>query len=113
MSGEQLDELKLPKWVKVNKKKFNEILSTVTKAKNEGLRANVDGREITLNNTESLLKDLGNGILDGHEFKNRFNDIAKDVEAIITNSIITRNQEKMVEIMLLLKEIPKSNTPLN
>ena len=107
LSGEQLDELKLPKWVKVNKKKFNEILSTVTKAKNEGLRANVDGREITLNNTESLLKDLGNGILDGHEFKNRFNDIAKDVEAIITNSIITRNQEKMVEIMLLLKEIPK------
>ena len=107
LSGEQLDELKLPKWVKVNKKKFNEILSTVTKAKNEGLRANVDGREITLNNTESLLKDLGNGILDGHDFKNRFNDIAKDVEAIITNSIITRNQEKMVEIMLLLKEIPK------
>ena len=113
LSGEQSDELKLSKWVKVNKKRFNEILSTVAKATNEGLRANVDGREITLNNTESLLKDLGNGILDGHEFKNRFNDIAKDVEAIITNSIITRNQEKMVEIMSLLKEIPNSNTRLN
>ena len=27
----------------------------------DGLRINVDGREITLDNTESLLKDLGNG----------------------------------------------------
>ena len=64
-------ELMLPNWVEISKKRFNEILSTVTKAKNEGLRTNVDGREITLDNTESLLKDLGNGILNRHEFKNR------------------------------------------
>ena len=37
-------------------KKFNEIMSTVTKAKNKGLRINVDGKEITLNNTESSLR---------------------------------------------------------
>ena len=42
--GEQSDELKLPKRVKVMKTRFNETLSTVTKAKNEGLRINVDGR---------------------------------------------------------------------
>ena len=42
--GEQSDELKLPKRVKVMKTRFNEILSTVTKAKSEGLRINVDGR---------------------------------------------------------------------
>ena len=107
LSGEQSGELNLPKWVNVNEKGFKEILSTVTKAKNEGLRINIDGREITLNNTESLLKDLGNGILDGHEFKNRYNDITNDVEAIVNNSITTRNQEKMVEIMSLLKEILK------
>ena len=47
--------LTLPKWVKVSQKRFNEILSTVTDAKNEGLRINVDGREITLGNTERLL----------------------------------------------------------
>ena len=107
LPGEQSGELNLPKWVNVNEKGFKEILSTVTKAKNEGLRINIDGREITLNNTESLLKDLGNGILDGHEFKNRYNDITNDVEAIVNNSITTRNQEKMVEIMSLLKEILK------
>ena len=56
-----------------------------------------------------------NAILDGHEFKNRYNDIANDIEAIVNNSIITRNQEKIVEIMSLLKEIlkPKSNEQLD
>ena len=82
-------------------KKFNEIMSTVTKAKNKGLRINVDGKEIALDNTESSLKDLGNGMLDGHEFKNRFNDIVNDVEAIVNKPITTRNQEKTVEIMSL------------
>ena len=50
----------LPKLVKVSEERFNEILSTVTKAKSEGLKANVDEREITLDNVGSLLKDLGN-----------------------------------------------------
>ena len=98
--------LMLPKWVKISEKRFTEILSAVTKAKNEGLRTNADGREITLDKSEGLLKDLGNGILDGHEFKNRYNDIANDVQAIVNRPIITRNQEK-IEIMFLLKEILK------
>ena len=51
LPGEQSDELSLPKWVNINMKRFNEILSTVTNAKNEGLKTNVDGREIRLNNT--------------------------------------------------------------
>ena len=45
--GKQSDELKLPKWVKVNKKRFNEILSAVTKAKNERLRINRWNRNYT------------------------------------------------------------------
>ena len=59
----------LQKWVKVSEERFNEILSTVTKAKNEGLKASVDGREIRLDYTKRLLKDLGNGILDANESK--------------------------------------------
>ena len=106
-SGKQADESELLKWVNINKKRFNEMLSTVTRAKNQGLRTNVDGREITLDNTESLLKDIGNRMLYWPEFKNRYNDIANDVEAVVNKSIITRNQEKMVKIMSLLKEIPK------
>ena len=42
LPGEQSDKLKLPTWVNVSEKRFNESLSTVTEAKNEGLRTNVD-----------------------------------------------------------------------
>ena len=59
--------LMLPNWVNISEKRFNEILSTVTKAKSKGLRTNVDGREITLDNVESLLKDLGNGLVGGQQ----------------------------------------------
>ena len=86
--------LKLPNWVEISEKRFNEILSTVTKAKNEGLRTNVDGREITLDNTERLLKDLGNGLVDGRKFKNRYNNIVNGIEAIVDKSRITRNKKK-------------------
>ena len=101
----QPGRLMLSKWVKVSKQTFNEILSTVTKAKREGLKANADGREITLDNAESLLKDLGDGILDRREFKKKYSNIVDDVEAIVNKSPITRSQSKMVEILSLLKEI--------
>ena len=71
-------------------------------------RINVDGREITLDNAESLLKDLGKGTLDRNEFKREYNNIADDVKTTVNKAIITRKQEKTVEIMLLLK---KSQSP--
>ena len=40
------DKLKLLKWEKVSKKRFNEILRIITEAKNNGLKAHVDGEEI-------------------------------------------------------------------
>ena len=87
-------ESMLPNWEAISEKRFNEILSTATKAKNQGLRTNVDGREITLDNTENLLKDLSNGILNWHEFKNRYNNIVDDTETILNDAMIRRNQEK-------------------
>ena len=98
----------LPKWVSVSEKSFNEILSTVTKANNEGLRTNVDGTKITLDHTESLLKDLGKAILHGHKFKREYNNIAHDVEAIVNKPIITRNQEKNRRNYVTLKRNPKA-----
>ena len=59
----------LPKWVNVSKERFNEILSTVTKVKNNGLKINADGREITLDNAESLLKGISSGKVDKSQFK--------------------------------------------
>ena len=65
----QPGKLMLPKWVNVSKERFNEILSTVTKVKNNGLKINADGREITLDNAESLLKGISSGKVDKSQFK--------------------------------------------
>ena len=94
------NRLMLLKWVKVSEERFNEILNTVTKAKDERLKTSVDGREITLDNTKRLLKDLGNGIL---EFRKKYNNIVDDVESILKT--LTGSQNKMLKILLLLKEI--------
>ena len=83
MLGEQSGELKLPKWVKVSEKRFHEILSTVTKAKNDVLETSVYGGEIALDNTDKLLKDTASEKIDGNEFKKEYNNIANDVEAIV------------------------------
>ena len=97
--------LMLPKWVKVNEERVNEILSTVPEAKNNGFKTNVDGREITLDKAESLLKDLRNEILDGREFKKKYNNIVDDVESILKTPRLTRSQDKMLKMLPLLKEI--------
>ena len=101
----QPGRLMLPKWLKISEKRFNEILSIVTEAKNNGFRTNLDGREITLDNVESFLKDLGNGKIDGREYKERYNNNVDDVEAIVNKPMITKNQEKMAKNLSLLKEI--------
>ena len=64
----QSGRLMLPKWVKVSGKRFNEILSTVILAKNNQLKTNADGREITLDSAESLLRNRGSGKIGGSKF---------------------------------------------
>ena len=105
----QAGRLMLPKWVNISEKRFNEILSIVTEAKNNGLKINVDGREITLDKTESLLKDLGSGKINGHEFKEKYNNIIDDVKKILNRSMNTRKKENMVKMLLLLRKIFKPN----
>ena len=63
--------LMLPKWIKVSEKRFNEILSTVTEGKNNRFKTNVDRKEITLDNAESLLKDTGSGKINKRDFKKK------------------------------------------
>ena len=80
------------------------MLSTVTEAKDKGLKINANGREITLDNAESWVKDAGSGKIDKHEFKKKYNNIVNDVEKILNWPMLTRNQNKMAKILLLLKE---------
>ena len=108
LPDEQPDELKLPKLVNINKERFNEILSIITWATNDGLKTNVDGREVTLHNAESLLKGIASGKINRNEFKRENNDIVDDVEPILQNSMLARSQENMVKLLSLLTEISKS-----
>ena len=63
-----------------------------------------------INNTENLLKDLGIGLVDGHEFKNRYNDIVDDIKAIVDKATITKNKKKIVKTMSVLREILKTKS---
>ena len=107
LSDKQSVELKLPKWVNVSKERFNNILSTISKAKNDGLKTNVDGREITLDNAESLLKGAASRKINGSHFQKEYNNIVDDVEIILQKSMFTRSQNRMVEVLSLLGEITK------
>ena len=105
------DKLKLPKWVKVSEKRFNEILSIITEAKSKGLKANVDGEEITLDKAESLLKDMSSKKMNGHEFKEKYNDITLDVKKILNKQSVTTNEEKIINILSVLKDEKTDEQP--
>ena len=101
------DKLKLPKWVKASEKIFHEILSIITEAKNNGLKANVDGEEITLDKAESLLKDISSKKMNGHEFKEKYKYIVEDVTKILNKQPLTTNEESMIKNLSLLEETIK------
>ena len=101
----QTGRLMLPKWVNVSEKRFNEILSTVTEAKNNELKIDGDGREITLDIVESLLKGVGSGKINNSQFKKEYNNIANDVEKTLNRSMFTRNQIKMIKSLSQLRDI--------
>ena len=93
------DQLKLPKWVEVSRKRFNEILSIITKSKNAGLKTNVGEREITLDNAQSLLKGIASRKINKSQFQKEYNNIVDDVDAILQKSILAKCQEKKVDIL--------------
>ena len=65
----------------------------------------MNGREIILNNTESLVKDASSRKIDKREFKKKYNNIVNDVEKVLDKSMLTRSQNKMVKILSQLKEL--------
>ena len=88
---EQLYKINLPKWLNVSIKIFNDILSIITKAKNNGIEVNVDGTEITLDNAERILKVIASGKIDRSEFKRECNNMVDDVKAILQKPMLKRS----------------------
>ena len=64
----------------------------------------MNGREIILNNTESLVKDVSSRKIDKREFKKKYNNIVNDVEKVLDKSMLTRSQNKIIDILSQLKE---------
>ena len=93
LKNKKPDELKLPRYVGASKERFNEILNIITKVKNDEFRTNVDGREVTLNNIESLLKCLASGKINTSQFKKEYNNFVDDVKAIVQKPMVTRSQK--------------------
>ena len=47
--------------------------------------------------------------MNGHEFKENYNDIVKDAKKILNKQPLTTNEENMIKILSLLKETIKPN----
>ena len=47
--------------------------------------------------------------MNAHEFKENYNDIVKDAKKILNKQPLTTNEENMIKILSLLKEIIKPN----
>ena len=47
--------------------------------------------------------------MNGHEFKEKYNDIVEDTKKILNIQPLTTNEENMIKILSLLKEIIKPN----
>ena len=71
------------------------------------MKNNVDGREITLDNAESLLKGIVSKKMNKNEFKREYNNIVDYVDVILQKPVLTRSQEKITNILSLLVEILK------
>ena len=86
-------------------------MSIFTEAKNNELNANVDGEEITLDKTECLLEDMSSKKMNGHEFKEKYNDITLDVKKILNKQSVTTNEEKIINILSVLKDEKTDEQP--
>ena len=89
---------------KSKQRKINEILSTVTEAKNNKLKASVDRNIITVNSVEELVKDIASKKLNLKETKSKFNTgLDNDISKIAGLKRYTKIQNTVLNIFKLLK----------
>ena len=91
----------------MTKSRFDEIQSIVTEAKSNKLKTNVGKKVVKLNSMEELIKELASRkIKSKKEAKHRFNAILdKGISKIAGLNKYTKNQNKILYIFRLLKEI--------
>ena len=106
LAGKQPDELQLPKWVKISKKRFDRIKNTVQNAKNNSLQAkpNRSGL-INFNESNKLIQDIEHSKITYEEALKRIRNIRSDIAKIINQGSLNLNQVEVINTLFMVDEI--------
>ena len=105
-SGEQSDELKLPKWVKVTKQRFDVIKSKIQNAKNNSLQARPNrSKLLTLNDSNKLLQDIQHDKITYEEALKKMTNILGDIKNFNSLTSFTQNQLEVVNALFMVDEV--------
>ena len=106
MSDKQPDELKLPKWVKVGKKRFDIIKSKVQNAKNNYLQVRPNqSKVLNFNKSNKLFNKIENSKITYEEALKRIKNICSNNNKIISMQTLKLNQINVLNILFMVNEI--------
>ena len=105
--NEQPDELRLPKWIKVNKQRSDLIKKKVQNAKKK-TKLQVrpkGGKVINVNESNKLFYEIENGQITYKEALKRIKNIHSNIKKIISVRGINANQVNFVNILFMVDDI--------
>ena len=106
LSGEQPDESRLPKWVKVSRQGFNVIKKKVQNAKINNLQARPNrNRLVTSIESNKLLQNIERGKMTYEEASKKMTNIHVDIVILLKLDSFTPNQSKILNILFMVDEI--------
>ena len=102
---EQLDEFKLPKWIKVSKKRFDVIKKKVQNTENNSWQARPNrSKVINYNESNKLLHDIEHSKITYEEALKRIENIHNDINKIISMQSLNQNQINVLNIIFMVNE---------
>ena len=105
-SGEQLDESKLPKQIKVSKQRFDVIKNKVQNAKSNDWKARPNrSKVINFNESNKLLHEIENSKITYKEASKITENIRCDINEIISIQSINPNQINKINTLFMVNEI--------
>ena len=105
-SGEQLDESKLPKQIKVSKQRFDVIKNKVQNAKSNDWKARPNrSKVINFNESNKLLHEIENSKITYKEASKIIENIRRDINEIISIQSINPNQINEINTLFMVNEI--------
>ena len=103
---EQLDEFKLPKWIKVSKKRFDVIKKKVQNTENNSWQARPNrSKVINYNESNKLLHDIEHSKITYEEALKRIRNIGSDVNKIINMQSLNSNQINVLNVLFMVDGI--------